>query len=121
MWKRSESQTVWIKIGLAFLAFYIAEAILFWQGLALAWPLMQRIPLADPVIWPLGYWGLFAAAVYRLQRKTTSRCDRHAAVARYAVNLVRCAVFTACANRTWARVAVRMMGGPAACSCFFRG
>ena len=82
-WKRSEGQGVWIKIGLAFLVFYVCEAILFWNGLAKAEPLMRRIPLADPVIWPLGYWALFGAVVYFLQRKSRSCQTRNAAVARF--------------------------------------
>ena len=78
-----KAQTVWIKIGLAFLAFYVAEAILFWQGLGLAVPLIRRLPLGCPVIWPLGYWGLFGVVVYLLQRREMSCQERDPAVARF--------------------------------------
>ena len=74
---------MWIKIGLAFLAFYVGEAILFWQGLALAGPLMRLIPFSVPVIFPLGYWGLFGTVVYMLQRRKPSRQDCNAAAARF--------------------------------------
>jgi hypothetical protein len=65
-WKRTEGQSLWIRISLAFLAFYVGEAVLFWQGLALAKPVF-RIPLAFPLLYPLGYWGLFGFVVYRIQ------------------------------------------------------
>lgn len=81
-WKKSDGQAVWIKIGLAFLAFYACEAILFWQGLALAEPLM-RLPFSYPVIYPLGYWGLFGAVIYLLQRRNSSGQERDPAVARF--------------------------------------
>lgn len=73
---------MWLKIGLAFLVFYAGEAILFWQGLALAQPLM-RLPFAYPVIYPLGYWGLFGTVIYRLQRRKSSGQERDAVVARF--------------------------------------
>ncbi|MEI8194619.1 MAG: hypothetical protein WCI73_01790 [Phycisphaerae bacterium] len=71
-WKEAEGQAAWFKIGLAFLAFYVGEAILFWHG-GLVWaaPLM-RLPLSFPLLYPLGYWGLFGFIVYRLQRKKSA-------------------------------------------------
>jgi hypothetical protein len=109
-WTKAEGQTVWIKIGLAFLLFYAAEAILFWQvtttteqpqqqqqqqsgnsnrsneqrreGHALADPLM-RLPGANPLLYPLGFWCLFGVIVYRLQRRNRRRQPRDAAVARF--------------------------------------
>jgi hypothetical protein len=82
-WKKAEGQTAWIKIALAFLVFYAGEAILFWQGLALATPLMRLIPFSIPAIYPLGYWGLFGVVVYLLQRTKRSGQDRNAAAARF--------------------------------------
>ena len=81
-WQKDRAQTVWIQIGLAFLVFYFGEAILFWRGLALAAPVM-RLPFAFPVIYPLGYWGLFGAVIYLLQRRKSSGEDRSAAAARF--------------------------------------
>jgi hypothetical protein len=81
-WKKSAGQAVWLKIGVAFLVFYIGEAILFWHGLTLADPLM-RLPLAYPMIYPLGYWGLFGAVIYRLQRRKTSGQQCDVALARF--------------------------------------
>ncbi len=80
-WKRSEGQAVWVKIGLVFLFFYFGEAILFWQGLGLARPLM-RLPLFTPLVYPLGYWGLFGAAIYLIQRKSSAEV-RYAAAKRF--------------------------------------
>jgi hypothetical protein len=74
-WTRAEDQFLWIRIGVAFLVFYLCEAILFWRGgLTLAAPLM-RLPGSYPLIYPLGYWGLFGVAVYFLQRRKSSQAD----------------------------------------------
>src|SRR5580704_16110246 len=81
-WKKSDGQAIWLKIGVAFLVFYAGEAILFWHGLGLAEPLM-RLPFAYPVIYPLGYWGLFGAVIYLLQRSKSSGPEHDAAVARF--------------------------------------
>jgi hypothetical protein len=81
-WKRVEGQILWVKIGIAFLIFYAGEAVLFWQGLALAAPLM-RMPLFNPIVYPLGYWSLFAYVIYLIQRKNPSSISQPAAVRRF--------------------------------------
>ena len=81
-WKKAEGQNLWILISLAFLVFYAGEAILFWQGLALAKSLF-RIPHACPLIYPLGYWGLFGLVIYAIQRKNPSSRTRSAAQRRF--------------------------------------
>ncbi|HTL52059.1 MAG TPA: hypothetical protein VL860_05715 [Planctomycetota bacterium] len=69
-WKRTQDQAIWVWIGVAFLVFYFGEAILFWEGLALAAPIL-RLPLAVPFVYPLGYWSLFGLVIYRIQRKAS--------------------------------------------------
>ena len=77
-WKKAEGQEAWIKIGLAFLMFYFGEAVLFWQGgPTLAAPLV-KFPLAVPLMYPLGYWGLFGASIFFILRKNSSSYNRSA-------------------------------------------
>jgi hypothetical protein len=81
-WKVAEGQALWIKIGLTFLLFYAGEAILFWQGLGLAGPLL-KIPFAAPILYPLGYWGLFGYVIYMIQCKNTASLTKSAAEKRF--------------------------------------
>src|SRR5688572_11911322 len=72
VWKRAEDQAAWTWIAAAFAVFYFGEAVLFWRGIEIAAPLMANIPLANPLVYPLGYWGLFGLCVYLVQRKYQS-------------------------------------------------
>jgi hypothetical protein len=85
-WKRDEGQTLWIKVGLAFLVFYAGEAILFWEGPPPFGTLREpasHIPLAYPLLYPLGFWGLFGYIVYAIQRKNPVSQTRSASKKRF--------------------------------------
>jgi hypothetical protein len=53
-WRDDPSQKVWLWVGLLFLVFYFAEAVLFWG---------PEPRVVAPPFTPLVYWGLFGAAL----------------------------------------------------------
>jgi hypothetical protein len=77
-WKDNDGQSVWTKVSFAFALFYFGEAILFWQGLALATPLM-RISYFVPLIYPLAYWASFGGTVYWITQQRVVERDGPAA------------------------------------------
>ena len=82
-WKNSEGQQAWVKIGFSFLAFYLGEAVLFWQGGPHLGAPLFNLPLAAPLVYPLGFWALFGVSIFVILRKEPASAKQSVAAKRF--------------------------------------
>jgi hypothetical protein len=68
-WREDKRQKTWLWVGLLFLAFYFAEALLFWG---------PEPRVAAPPFTPFFYWGLFGALlIWIVTRSSPSESSPH--------------------------------------------